>query len=139
MLRASPLPGLLGIEVVSWAPGSARLRLGTKPEHANLDGVVHGGVLFALADAAFEIAGNAYGRACVALETTCHYSSASPVGQALVADAVEVSRSRRVASYRIDVREEGGELRAWYAALAYRTERWHLGAERWPEEWRAAH
>ena len=140
VLRASPLRAHLGVELVSWAPGAARLRLVPRPEHANLGGAVHGGVLFALADAALEVASNGHGRVCVALETACHYSSSAAVGAALAAEAVEVSRSRRVASYRIEVRaEDGGELRSWYAALAYRTDRWHVGADRWPEDWRAAH
>ena len=143
LLRSSPLHDLLGIEVVSWEPGTARLRLAPGPEQANFVGSVHGGVLFSLADAALEVACNAYGRACVALETACHYVAPAAVGEVLLAEATEVSRSRRVASYRIDVRAAdesgGGDLRSWYMALAYRTERWHLGAERWPEDWRAAH
>lgn len=136
LLRATPLYGVLGIELMAWSPGTARFRLVTRPEHANLGGSVHGGVLFSLADAAFEVACNAYGRISVALETSCHYSAATMVGVVLEAEAVEVSRTHRTASYRIEVREEGGALRAWYMALAYRTERWHLGAERWPDSWR---
>lgn len=139
LLRATPLYDLLGVELLEWSPGAARFRLVTRPEHANLGGAVHGGVLFSLADAAFEVACNGYGRVSVALETSCHYSAPTVVGDVLVAEAVEVSRTRRTASYRIEIREEGGALRAWYMALAYRTEHWHLGAERWPEPWRAAY
>jgi len=139
VLRATPLYGLLGLELLGWAPGSAQFRLATRPDHANLGGAVHGGVLFSLADAAFEVACNGYGRVSVALETSCHYSAPTMVGDVLLADAVEVSRTRRTASYRIELRAQDGELRAWYMALAYRTDRWHLGLERWPESWRAAH
>ena len=109
------------------------------PDHANLAGTVHGGVLFALADAAFEVACNSYGRVAVALETACHYSRPAKVGEPLTAGASEMARSRRTASYRIDVRGADGELLAWFMALAYRTETWHLGEERWPEAWRAGH
>lgn len=137
--RTAPVLALLGIEVLSWGAGSAQLRLATRPEHANLAGTVHGGLLFALADAAFEAACNSEGRVCVALETACHYTAPTPVGDVLVAAAAEVSRTRRTASYRIDVRDADQQLRAWYMALAYRTDRWHFGAERWPEDWRAGH
>jgi len=139
VLRSSPLLALLGIELDAWEPGSARLHLSPAPQHANLGSAVHGGILFALADAAFEVACNGYGRVCVALETACHYSSAAPLGESLVAEATEVSRSRRTASYRMEVRGEEGGLRSWYMALAYRTDRWHLGEERWPEAWRLRH
>lgn len=136
LLRETPFYSVFGIELVQWSPGTARFRLATRPEHANLGGSVHGGVLFSLADAAFEVACNGYGRVAVALETSCHYSAATLVGDVLQAQAVEVSRTRRTASYRIEIRAEDCELRAWYMALAYRTERWHLGAERWPDAWR---
>ena len=129
----------MGIELVSWLPGSATVRLETDKGQGNLAGTVHGGVLFTLADAAFEVACNSYGRVAVALETTCHYSRPAEPGVALTAGASEMARSHRTASYRIDVRTPDGELIAWYMALAYRLDRWHLGEERWPAEWRAAH
>lgn len=158
LLREIPLHATLGLRLVDWSPGRARVALTPAPEHGNLAGSVHGGVLFALADAAFEIACNGYGRLSVALETACHYSSPAPMSEPLVAIAEEVSRSRRVASYRIEVRgaasadadaDDAAEadadaddaarpLRAWYMALAFRTDRWHLGEDRWPQEWRDA-
>ena len=139
LLRESPLLGYMDIEIVSWLPGSATVRMTPSKEQANLAGTVHGGVLFTLADAAFEVACNSHGRVCLALETACHYSRPAEVGETLTAGASEVARTRRTASYRVDVRSADGELVAWYMALAYRTDRWHLGEERWPEAWRAAH
>ena len=130
---------ILGIELVSWLPGSATVRMTPGPDHSNLAGTVHGGILFALADAAFEVACNSYGRLAVALETSCHYSRPAKVGEPLTAGAGEVARSRRTASYKIDVRSADGELIAWYMCLAYRIDKWHLGEDRWPEAWRTAH
>lgn len=139
LLRSSPLLDLLGIELVAWLPGSATLRMTTRTEHGNLAGSVHGGVIFSLADAAFEIGCNSYGRLAVALETACHYSRPAQIGDTITASCDEVTRSRRTASYRLDVRDSSGEQIAWYMALAYRTEQWHLGEERWPQDWRSAH
>jgi acyl-CoA thioesterase len=137
--RATPLYAELGIEVLEWGPGHARMGLTTVPAHANLAGTVHGGVVFSLADAAFEVSCNGYGRLCVALDHVTHFTSGAVVGERLVAEAVEVSRSRRVASYRIEVTGEGGALRAWTMAVSHRTGRWHLGEQRWPADWREAH
>ena len=139
VLTSSPLLDALDIELLGWLPGSASLRMTPRKEYTNLVGTVHGGMLFALADAAFEMACNSHGRVCVALETTCHYSRPADAGEPLTAGASEVARSRRTASYRIDVRNPAGDLVAWYMALAHRTDRWHLGEERWPEAWRATH
>ena len=53
-----------------------------------------------------------------------------------VATALERSRTRRTASYAIDVvSEEDGTLRAGFQAMTYRTGRWHLGADAWPADW----
>ena len=43
------------------------------------------------------------------------------------------------ATYRIEVVDGDGLLVAWFQALAHRTSRWHLGEERWPDEWRTSH
>jgi hypothetical protein len=49
---------------------------------------------------------------------------------------VEVTRSRRVASYRVEVRGKDGLVRCTALAVAFRTDRWHLGEKEWPSAWR---
>lgn len=140
VLRENRFVAHLGGELADWGLGWARLRLVADPRLSNLVGSVHGGALTALADAAFEVACNSYGRVCVAMDTACHYSQPGPLDATLVADAEEVSRSRRTASYRITVSEEGrSQPTAWYMATAYRTDRWHLDADRYPEDWKQSY
>ena len=139
MFRSGGLGGMLGFRLVDWAPGRAVVELRPTAAIANITGSVHGGVLYAMADSAFEVACNSYGRICVALDVTVHHASAAPLDEPVTAEAVEVSRSARIASYRITATGAGGDVRAWYLATAYRTSRWHLGAERWPQAWRDAH
>lgn len=139
MFRGGGLGVLLGLRLVEWEPGRAVVELRPTSAIANITGSVHGGVLYTLADSAFEVACNSYGRMCVALDVGVHHASAAPVGETVTAEAVEVSRSPRVASYRITASGPGGEVRAWYQATAYRTSRWHFGAESWPADWRDAH
>lgn len=139
MFRSGGLGGMLGFRLVEWEPGRAVVELRPTAAVANITGSVHGGVLYTLADSAFEVACNSYGRVCVALDVSVHHASAAPVCEPVTAEAVEVSRSARVASYRVTAVGAGGEVRAWYQATAYRTSGWHFGAERWPEDWRARH
>jgi acyl-CoA thioesterase len=139
MFRGGGLGGMLGFRLLEWGPGRAVVELRPSDEVANITGSVHGGVLYTLADSAFEVACNSYGRVCVALDVSVHHASAAPVDEPVVAEAVEVSRSARIALYRITATGAGGEVRAWYQATAYRTSRWHLGAERWPDDWRATY
>jgi acyl-CoA thioesterase len=139
LFRAGGMGDLLGLRLLDWRPGHSRFLLEPSPEIANIAGSVHGGALYTLADSAFEVACNSYGRICMALDVTVHHASAAPFDEPVIADAVEVSRSARIASYRITASGPGGDVRAWYLATAYRTSRWHLGAERWPQAWRDAH
>jgi acyl-CoA thioesterase len=139
MFRSGGLGELLGFRLVEWGPGRAVVELEPTPTVANITGSVHGGVLYTLADSAFEVACNSYGRVCVALDVSVHHASAAPVDEIVTAEAVEVSRSARIASYRITASGSGGEVRAWYQATAYRTSRWHFGADSWPAAWRDAH
>lgn len=136
MLRASALLGHLGGELVGWGLGWAEVRLPTVERFANLVGSVHGGIVGAAADAAFEAACNSYGRVSLAAGLSAHYTAPAPLGTVLSARAEEVARGRRTASYRIDVSDGDGAPVAWFQALAYRTNRWHLGASLWPPEWR---
>lgn len=45
-----PFAGLIGVEVVTTAPEEVRGRLEWKPERCTTEGVLHGGVLMAMAD-----------------------------------------------------------------------------------------
>jgi acyl-CoA thioesterase len=136
VLRGSPLLRALGGELLGWGPGWAETSLETTREHGNLVGTVHGGIVGAVADAAFEVACNSHGRVAVAASLSAHFTAPAELGTTLTAVASEVARGRRIASYRIEVTSDG-VLTAWFQALAHRTGRWHLGEERWPAGWRA--
>lgn len=130
----------LGVEVVEWEPGRAVVRMVPGAGHANMLGGVHGGAMFSLGDTAFGIAANSWGRVCVALTMEIHYLVAPGGGVPLVATAVERARTRRTTSASIDITAEPtGQLVATMQAMGYRTHRWHLGEEAWPDDWRAAH
>lgn len=130
----NPFLGAMGIELRDWGPGWAVTAMTPAAELRNLAGTVHGGVITSLADAAFEVACNSYGRECVALDLAGHFTAPGR-GAELVADAEEISRGRRTASYRVTVTEAGATV-AWFMAVAYRTQRWRLGPERYPLPWR---
>jgi acyl-CoA thioesterase len=141
MFRHAPLARLLGIELVEWDGGRARLRWVPGPDHCNIVGVVHGGALFSLADAGLEVASNSWGRVCVALFVDAQFHSPARQGEALIAEARERSRSRRAAGYLIDVVAEAdpSQLRASFQATVFRTADWHLGPGTWTDSWKSTH
>jgi len=96
----------LGIEPVLIEPGHAVARVDTDDRHLNGLDIVHGGTLFALADFAYALASNSRGRIAVSVSATISYLRASR-GGTLLADAREVSRSRRLATHTVRIYEEG--------------------------------
>jgi acyl-CoA thioesterase len=137
VLRDIGLGRLLGVELLDWELGRASTRLVPAADQTNVHGFVHGGALFAVADTAFEVACNSYGRVAVGLDVSVHYAAPAQPGNPLVAVAQEIARSRRIASYRVEVTGGDGAVRCVALAVAFRTDRWHLGEHAWPAEWRA--
>ena len=130
----------VGADLVDWEGGRAVYRLPAENRHLNFVGSVHGGALFSLADAALGVACNSWGRLCMALTVEIQFLSAPQAGEALVATAVERSRTRRTAAYAVDVISEAdGALRASFQGMVFRTGRWHLGEDSWTEEWKSTH
>lgn len=111
----------LGLFHVDSAPGRVRLRLTVAEEHLNFNGACHGGVLFALADSAFGFCCNAGGTLSVAIDARVTYTKPVWPGDVLEAEAVEITRGKRVGSYRAEVRRGDGEIVATFAATAYLT------------------
>ncbi len=114
---------LLGIEIVSAGEGKAVTRLVIRDEHLNAMDMVHGGVIFSLADLAFALACNSRGVPAVGLSTTINYVKAGKKGNTLTADAREVTLGKKVANYLIEIRDETGEILALFQGLAYRKQK----------------
>jgi acyl-CoA thioesterase len=109
----------LGIDLVDVSSGTAKVSLPLKAEHCNSVGMVHGGVTFTVADYAFAAACNSHGTVAVAIN--CHISYLRPPrGKKLVAEAKEVSKSRRLGTYTVDVHDGEGNLVAVFQGMAYR-------------------
>jgi acyl-CoA thioesterase len=100
----------LGIELVDGWQGGAVCRVAIEARHLNFNGVVHGGLVFSLADAALGYASNAAGRMTAAIDAHIVYSRPTRVGDVLTATASELSRTTRLASYRIDIVRGDGSL-----------------------------
>jgi len=81
-----------------------------RDDHLNFHNVTHGGALFSLADCAFSLASNAHGDVAVAIDTHLALTSGSKRGNTLTATAVEVTRGRTLATYRVDVARDDGRV-----------------------------
>ncbi len=105
-IAADPFCARLGVDLVAVGAGRARTRLRVSPGLANFHDTLHGGAVYALADAAFAAASNADGDTALALETDVSYLEAVDPGAGgwLVAAAEETHRRGRTGAYRVSVR-----------------------------------
>ena len=119
LFQGDPFARHQGVELTEVGPGRAKARMPLRKEHYNAMGGVHGGAIFALADAVFAPASNSHGTLAVAINVSISYLR--PVeGKVLYAEATELSRSRRLGSYTIRVTDEQDRLVAIFQGMVYR-------------------
>lgn len=107
-----------GVQILELQRGYARAALTVEDRHLNSVGTLHGGAIFTLADLAFAMACNSGGRVAVAINTNLSFLKATRSGT-LVAEATEVSRSRRISTCTVRVTNEAEELVALFQGTAY--------------------
>jgi len=111
----------LGLELLEAREGSATVAMRVRPEHINFWETCHGGAIFSLADTALGLACNSHGSIAALIDSHMTFSVAVKAGERLVARAEEVSRTRRLGVYRIEVRRDDGTLVASLTGTVYRT------------------
>jgi len=89
----------------------------------NMFGMAHGGAIFSLIDAAFEVASNSHGTMAVALNMNINYLASPEKGSMLTAEAREINRTKKTAAYEIHATDDSGKLLASCQSLAYRLEK----------------
>lgn len=104
LIQADGYAKHIGLELMTASPGSATVRMRVGPQHVNFNGRCHGGAIFSLGDTALGLACNSYGTIATLIDGQISIALAIEEGEWLVAHAFEVSRSRKVGSYRVDIK-----------------------------------
>jgi acyl-CoA thioesterase len=113
----------LGIEVVSVGDGAAVCAMTVSESMLNYHGTCHGGVIFTLADSAFEFACNSYGPLTVAASASIDFLGVVHAGAALTATASETFRAGRSGLYDVAVRDGTGNVVAHFRGRSRTIER----------------
>jgi len=100
----------LGILLDEAGAGRAVMRMKVGETMVNQHGIVHGGFLFLLADAAFAYACNSYGPVTVAQSAQITFVRPASAGEELTATAAERARFGRNGIYDVTVTRAGGEV-----------------------------
>ncbi len=125
LAQADPYSSFLGSTCIECGPGLAVLQMQVTDRHLNFNGTCHGGAIFTLADTAFGLASNSHGAVAAAIDAHITYQVAVRSGDLLTARAVEVSRSRRLGVYRIDVTRGDGKPVSSFTGTVFITEGRH--------------
>lgn len=107
-----------GMRLLELRPGYAKTTLQVEERHLNNLGMVQGGAIFTLADFAFGVAAKTGGKTAVAVNAAISFLRATRAG-VLVAEATEVSRSRRLSVCTVRVTNDAGQLVAVIQGTAF--------------------
>ena len=126
------LPGfhnLLGYRQVAWEDGRAVIELEIQPQHLNLAGVIHGGVLTSLLDVALAEAGTycpypGRMRKAITLSLTTTFTGQC-TGGVIQVTGIKRAGGRRIFNSTGEVRDQNGNL----LAIAEGTFRLRSGSE----------
>ena len=122
-MEQEPFGRKFGITLVDLKEGHARVEMRFTSDMENMFGMAHGGAIFSLMDAAFEVASNSHGTMAVALNMNINYLATPSKGAMLTAEAREINKTKRTAAYDIRATDDSGKLLASCQALVYRLEK----------------
>ena len=97
-----------GIAIEEARAGYVRLRMTLRNDMLNGHRIAHGGMVFSLADTAFAYVCNGKNERTVAAQASIVFLDAAKVGEALIAEAEEVSRVGRSGVTRVTVKSSDG-------------------------------
>ena len=118
-----PFGKKIGLKLVEVQEGYAKVEMRFTRDLENIFGMAHGGAIFSLIDAAFEIASNSHGTMAVALNMNINYLASPEKGAMLTAEAREINRTKKTAAYDICATDDSGKLLASCQSLVYRSEK----------------
>ncbi len=109
--QADQVAQQMGIELTDAGAGTASARMLVRSDMLNGGGTCHGGVVFVLADVAFQCACNSHGRLTVSAASSIQFARPALVGDELTAVCRERYRSRSGGGYDVTVSRtaRGGE------------------------------
>lgn len=121
-VATEPFALALNMELVELDLGYSAVEMNYNPTVMdNIYRRAHGGAIFGLIDEAFEAAGQTRGTIAVALNVNVTYVASPEPGSRLRAEAREISRTKKTATYDIKVTNQEGGLIALCQALAFCT------------------
>ncbi len=110
---------LLGIQMDAVEPGYACCSVTITEQMFNFLGVVHGGLIFSLADVAFAAASNSDHLPSFALDISGSFLKTAKLGDRITATATRIHTTKRTGIYRMEI-FNGDDLIATFNGTVFR-------------------
>ena len=120
MLAAEGTGPAWGIEIEEARAGYARIAMVVRADMLNGHRIVHGGMVFALADTAFAYVCNGGNEKTVAAQASIVFLGSANEGDRLIAEAEEVATEGRSGVTRVTVRTSDGRSIAEFTGYSRR-------------------
>ncbi len=121
MLEKDAFSHWLGIIIDERYAGYCRLRFEVKEQMLNGFSIIHGGVLFSVADSALAFAANTKAEINVALEANISFLRPAKLGELLTVTAKQINEGRKIAVFDIEITNEKAEKVALFRGTTYNT------------------
>ena len=118
MLAAEGTGPAWGIAIEEARAGYVRLSMTVRADMLNGHRIVHGGMVFSLADTAFAYVCNGRNQKTVAAQASIVFLSAASEGETLIAEGEELSTSGRSGVTRVSVRTSDGRAIAEFTGYS---------------------
>ncbi len=128
MFDNDPFSQWLGMEKKEIGPGFCELSMTVRSEMLNGFSLAHGSITYALADSVLAFASNSHGKKCLSIDTQISHLLPCKEGDVLRAVGKEVSRSRKLGRYNVEVLNQHNDLVAHFIGTVYiKDEEWNVG------------
>jgi len=121
MMSNDAMSQWLGIKVNSVSPGSVSCIMEVRSEMVNGFQIAHGGITYSLGDSALAFSVNSHGIHAVSVETSVSHLKPVKIGDTLTTQARELSLSRKIGVYQVDIFNQEKVLVATFKGTVYRT------------------
>jgi acyl-CoA thioesterase len=118
MLAAEGTGPAWGIKIEEARAGYARLSMTIRSDMLNGHGIVHGGVVFALADTAFAYVCNGRNEKTVAAQAGIVFLGSAKEGETMIAEGEEAATAGRSGVTRVTVRTSDGRTIAEFTGYS---------------------
>lgn len=121
LLQKDPFSQWMGIEIVAVKPGYCKLKCSISSQMLNGFEVVHGGIIFSLADTALAFSAATTGRVGLALDNSISYTKKAKLNDTLTATSEAISITHHTGLFKINITNQHSEIIAFMKGTVYRT------------------